>query len=112
MLSEEEGFADPVLQHNVSSHGAGGNLGPRLPRKPGATSTCTAKGKDKMENAAKNMSTDPRPMNTTVRRRQSSSQIKMVEVTETQGKQIVSNMQKLSDMEERKVLAVGDIADK
>jgi DNA-directed RNA polymerase subunit H (RpoH/RPB5) len=35
-----------------------------------------------------------------------------VEVTETQGWEIVTNMQRLSDMEERKVLATGDIADK
>jgi hypothetical protein len=82
MLSEE-GFADPVLQHNISLHRIGENLDPRLPRKPGVANTCTTKGKDKLENAAKNMSVDPRPMNTTVRRRQSSSQTKMVEVTET-----------------------------
>jgi hypothetical protein len=36
----------------------------------------------------------------------------MVEVTETQGKEIVMNMQKLRDMEECKVVAVAQIADK
>jgi hypothetical protein len=36
----------------------------------------------------------------------------MVKVTEAQGKELVSNMQKLSDMEERKVAAASEIADK
>jgi hypothetical protein len=36
----------------------------------------------------------------------------MVEVTETQGKEIVLNMQKLGDMEERKVAAAAQIAEK
>ena len=36
----------------------------------------------------------------------------MVEVTEAQGKELVSNIQKLSNMEERKVAAASEIADK
>jgi hypothetical protein len=68
--------------------------------------------KEKLENATRNMSADPRPMNTAVRRRHSSSQTKMVEISQTQGKETVSNMQKLSNMEERKVLTIGKIADK
>jgi hypothetical protein len=59
-----------------------------------------------------NMTPDPRPVNTAVKRRQTSSQSKMVEVTKMQGKEIVSNMQKLSDMEERKVVAAAEIAKK
>jgi hypothetical protein len=58
------------------------------------------------------MSSDPRPTNTAVYHRHSSTQSKMVKVTEAQGKELVSNMQKLSDMEERKVAAASEIADK
>jgi hypothetical protein len=36
----------------------------------------------------------------------------MVEMTETQGKEIVMNMQKLGDMEERKVAAAAQKVDK
>jgi hypothetical protein len=36
----------------------------------------------------------------------------MLEVTETQGKEIVSTMRKLGDLEDKKVAAAGDIADK
>jgi hypothetical protein len=36
----------------------------------------------------------------------------MLEVTETQGREIVTNMEKLSAMEDRKVMAAGEIADK
>jgi uncharacterized membrane-anchored protein YjiN (DUF445 family) len=72
----------------------------------------TAKDKEKLDNAARNMAADPQPLNTAVRHRHSSTHTKMMEVTEMQGKEIVSNMQKLSKMEERKVVAVGEIADK
>jgi hypothetical protein len=51
-------------------------------------------------------------MNTAVRRRHSLTHTKLVEVIETQGKQIVSNMEKMSNMEERKVLVIGEIANK
>jgi hypothetical protein len=42
----------------------------------------TTKGKEKLENAARNMVVDPRPPNTVVRRRQSSTYTKIVEITE------------------------------
>jgi hypothetical protein len=68
--------------------------------------------KERLENVTKNMSTDPRPPNTAVKRRHSSSHSKMLEVIESQGKEIVSTMKKLGDMEDKKVAAAGDIAQK
>jgi hypothetical protein len=69
-------------------------------------------GKEKLDNAARNMSADPRLLNTTVKYRHTSTQSKIVEVTETQGRKIVINMEKLNAMDERKVMAVREIADK
>jgi hypothetical protein len=50
------------------------------------------KEKEKLENAARNMTANPRPTNTAVRHRHSSSHTNLLEVTEMQGKEIVSNM--------------------
>ena len=58
------------------------------------------------------MSVDLHSLNTIVRRWQTSFQSKMVEVTKIQGKEIVSNMQKLSNMEEKKVLIANEIVEK
>jgi hypothetical protein len=112
MLASEDGTAEPGTQKNLLPPAVAGSSGPGLPRRPPASAFHASKGKEKLENAAKNLSPNPRPVNTAVRRRHSSPQSKMVEVTEMQGKEIVSNMQKLSDMEERKVAAVAVIADK
>jgi hypothetical protein len=84
--------------------------GTHIPCKPLAPSTLATKRKEKLDNIARNMSIDPHSLNTIVRHRQTSSQSKLVEVTETQGKEIVTNMQKLSNMEERKVLIANEIA--
>ena len=112
MLAGEHGSADAVPHPNP--HGATGSANgvARSSRGLPPTSGFASKGKDKLDNAAQNMSTDPRPSNTAVKRRQTSSQSKMVEVTETQGREIVTNMKRLSEMEEKKVLATRDIADK
>jgi hypothetical protein len=84
----------------------------RIPCKLLAPSTPTTKRKEKLDNIARNMSVDPHPLYTMVRRRQTSSQSKMAEITETQGKEIVTNMQKLSNIEERKVLIANEIMEK
>jgi hypothetical protein len=112
MLEGDEAAGDPALKENLPAPGVGGSAGPRLPQKPPVSAFHAAKGKDKLENTAKNLTPDPPPINIAVRRRQSSSQSKMVEVTEMQGKEIVNNMQKLNDMEEKKVAAAVVIADK
>jgi hypothetical protein len=112
MLEGEQGSGNRTVQQTPQQVKMGGPVGPGLPQRPPLGSSHIAKGKEKLDNAAQNMSVDPRPLNTAVRRRHSSTHKKMVEVTEMQEKQLVSNMQKLSDMEERKVAAASDITDK
>ena len=112
MLHGDQGSTDPAVQQNFQVPKGSGPAGPRLPRQPHTVAHHSSKGKEKLENAANNMSCDPRPPNTAVRRRHSSTQSKMVEVTEAQGKELVSNIQKLSNTEERKVAAASEIADK
>jgi hypothetical protein len=111
-ITQEMLEGDPILPQTVPGMGHTSNPDVRTSQWSPVALFPGAKGKEKLENATRNMSADPRPPNTAVRRRQTSSQSKMVEVTETQGKQIATNMQKLSDMEERKVLAVAEIAEK
>jgi hypothetical protein len=43
------------------------------------------------------INTNPRPANTALKRRQSSSHTKMLEVKKTQGKEIVENMKKIGN---------------
>ena len=112
MLVGDQGSIDPTLHQNLQVPKGSTPAGPRLPRQPPTIALPTSKGKEKLENAANNMSCDPRPPNTAVRCRHSSTQSKMVEVTEAQGKELVSNIQKLSNTEERKVAAASEIADK
>lgn len=60
----------------------------------------------------KEFSTDLPPSNIAVKRKQMSSWIKLVEVTTTQGKDIVTSMQKLSEMEDQKMVNQGIIPTK
>jgi hypothetical protein len=112
MLGADQGFLDPVLQHNLSDTVVPGSSAARASRRHPPLSLHAATGKEKLDNAARNMSVDHRPPNTAVRRRYTSTQSKMLEVTETQGREIVTNMEKLSAMEDKKVMAAGEIADK
>ena len=112
MLTGGDVCPDPDIVGDIPPLGVGASHGPRLPHAGTSCGIHTGKGKEKLDNAVRNMAVDPRPTNTAIRRRHSSSHTKLLEVTETQGKEIVSNMQKMSDMEERKVLAASDIADK
>jgi hypothetical protein len=112
MLTGGDAYPDPDIVGEIPPLPVGGSDGTHLPRAVPPSVLYTGKGKEKLDNAAHNMAADPRPTNTAIRRRQSSSHMKLLEVTETQGKEIVSNMKKMSDMEEKKVLAVGDIAKK
>jgi hypothetical protein len=112
MLAGAEVSGDPPLHPAAAPIGLGGNAGPGLPQKPPTSSSHVVKRKEKLENAAHNLAQDPRPTNTAIRRRQTSSQSNMVEVTKTQGKDTVMNMQKLGDMEECKVVAAAKIAEK
>ena len=112
MLKGDEAAGDLAVKGNLLLPCLGGSAGPWLPRKPLVFAFHAMEGKEKLENVVKNMAPDPCPINIVVRRRQSSSQSKMVEVTEMQGKEIVNNIQKLSDMEEKKVAAAAEIADK
>jgi diphthamide synthase subunit DPH2 len=97
---------------NLASMGLSASSSARIPCKLLAPSTPTTKRKEKLDNIARNMSVDLHPLNTIVRRQQTSSQSKMAEITETQGKEIVINMQKLSNMEEMKVLIANEIVEK
>ena len=112
MLTGGDVCLDSNILGDIPPLGVGGSHGPRLPCAVPAAGIDIGKGKEKLENAARNMAADARPTNTAVRRRHSSSHTKLMEVTETQGKEIVSNMQKMSDMEEKKVMAANEIADK
>ena len=58
------------------------------------------------------MKVDQRPANTSIKCRQSSSQTRLVEITENQGKEIVRSIKLLSLVEEQKVATVGNIAEK
>jgi hypothetical protein len=105
---QDDDFADPVLQQGlVFMAGAGGSSTlPPLPEQ-------SWKGKETVEMPLPpNMKADRRPPNMAVKRRQTSSQTRMVDVTESQGRQIVTSMQKLSEVEDKKVDIVGHIADK
>ena len=82
MLVGDEGAADTVTLENVLAPGVGGSCSPQLLWKPPMFTSHASKGKDKLDNVAKNLTTDPRPVNTAVRRCHNSSQSKMVEVTE------------------------------
>ena len=112
MLIGGDVASDPDIMGDMASPGMGGSQGLRLQHTAGPSALHSSKRKEKLDNAARNMATDPRPMNTRVRRCHSSIHTKLVEVTETHGKQIVSNMDKMSSMEEKKVLAIGEIAEK
>jgi hypothetical protein len=112
MLTGGDGFPDPDIVRDLPPPGIGGSHGPRLPRPIAPSGIHTRKGEEKLENATHNMAANPRPTNTAVRRKYNSSHTNLLEVTETHGKEIVSNMQKMSDMEERKVLATREIAEK
>jgi hypothetical protein len=96
---------DPILRHGPQSLSRGGSSG-HLPRRPEIQ---RPKGKEPADKP-NSMNPDARPPNTAVKRRQSSTHTKMVELTETQGKDIVSAMKKMSKTEDRKVTTQGDIA--
>ena len=55
------------------------------------------------------MKADSHPSNTTVRRWHSSSQTKMVEVTESQGKELVLIIKKIGEVEDMKVAVVDEM---
>jgi hypothetical protein len=101
---------DPVLHHSpasLASSGSGSH------RQHDGTPKATCKGHEKLDLAAKNtMKPDPHPANTGIKRRHSSSQTRLVEITETQGKEIVSSMRTLSEVEVQKVTAAEVIANK
>jgi hypothetical protein len=110
---DDDFVPDPTVRHNPESLAPAGMGTSRLPlRPPPRSSTAAQRGKERLESCARKMNPDPRPMNTTVKCRQTSSQSKMVEVTESQGKELVSTMKKLGKMEDRKVTATGEIATK
>jgi hypothetical protein len=61
---------DPILRHSPASlapHGMGSSRLPPKPTKP--VSTTALRGKERLDNAARNMNPDPRPVNTAVKRR-------------------------------------------
>jgi hypothetical protein len=105
---QDNDFADPILQHApMRGDRAGGSsaLPPRPPQ--------SRVGKEKVDSPMPaSMKPDKRPPNTTIKRLQSSSQTRMVDVTKSQGREIVSSMQKLSEVEGMKVDTVGKIAEK
>jgi hypothetical protein len=72
----------------------------------------TFRSKEKLENARKYMSAYTQLMNTRIKDRWSSFQTKMMEMFEIQGKEIINTMKKLSEMEEKKIIVAGKIADK
>ena len=83
MLTGGDVCPDPDILGDIPLLGVDRSHGPRLPYAvPVAIAGIhIGKGKEKLENAARNMAADPRPTNTAVRRRHSSSHIKLVEVT-------------------------------
>jgi hypothetical protein len=89
-LAHDNFIADSVMQETTPYEDPAWSAEPVLPPKPPV-----AKG---------------RPSNTAVRRRHSSSQTKMVEVTESQGKELVLSMKKIGEVEDTKVAAVGEMA--
>jgi hypothetical protein len=109
-LNGQQPAIDPILYHSPASLSSGGSAS-HLPRKNNVNVTC--KGKEKLQCAAQNtMKADPRPPNTGIKRRQSSSQTRLVEITESQGKEIVNTMRNLSEVEVQKVAAADIIANK
>jgi hypothetical protein len=100
---QDDDFADPILQHApMPGDGAGGSsaLPPRPPQ--------SRAGKEKVDSP---LPASMKP-DTAIKCRQSSSQTWMVDVTESQGREIVSSMQKLSEVEEMKVDTVDKITEK
>jgi hypothetical protein len=55
------GFPDPDIVGDIPSPGVGGSHGPRLPQTAGPSAIHMEKGKEKLENVARNMAADPRP---------------------------------------------------
>jgi hypothetical protein len=111
-----EALAGAIYGHYPTSLHVGGSAGhvPAVPPRPLKTPTrkLSCKGEDKLSAVEKNVNMKPdcRPSNTAVKRRQSSSQTKMLEVTELQGKEIVETMKKLHEVEDKKVSAAAEIA--
>lgn len=61
------------------------------------------------DDALFSMKGDPQPTNTGVQRRQSSTQTKMLELTESQGWDLVLSMHRIGEVEDLKVAAVGEM---
>jgi hypothetical protein len=99
---------DPNLQDSLSPVQRGGGRAPILPPKLAVVGS--GKGKEMSDDAPFDMKGDPRPKNTGVWRCQSSTQTKMLEVTESQGRDLVLSMQRIGEVEDRKVAAVGEMA--
>ena len=73
----------------------------------------TCRGKKKLETTFKNtMKADQVSANIDVKRRQSSSQTRLVEIIENQGKEIMRSMKLLSLVEEQNIAVVGNIVEK
>jgi hypothetical protein len=73
MLVGDHGSVDLLPHQNLHGTSGSANAVGQSSRGPPPASVSAAKGKEKLDNAARNMSTDPRPTNTTVKRRQTSS---------------------------------------
>jgi hypothetical protein len=103
---EDAYMEDAFMQHSPASFNHGGSSAhvPPLPPKPlrNILEQVSYKEKDKLAAAAQNMDLKPdlHPANTTVKKKQSSSQSKMLEVTKSQGKQIFENIRKLYAVED------------
>ena len=69
MLEGDEAASEPTLKENLSPPSLRGSTSPRLPCMPPVSAFHVANRKDKLENTAKNLTPDPRPINTTVKRR-------------------------------------------
>jgi hypothetical protein len=109
---------EAMMHHSLTSLNHGSNYVhvPSLPPKPVKNSLqqVSCKGNDRLEATSRNMELkpDPRLANIVVKKRQSSSHIKMLEATKLQGKEILENMRKLHVVEDQKVVAASAIIEK
>jgi hypothetical protein len=71
---DDDFVPDPTVRHSPASLAPAGMGISQLPqRPPPGSSTAAQRGKERLENCARNMNLDPRPMNTAVKRCQTSS---------------------------------------
>jgi hypothetical protein len=116
--NEDAYMEEALMRHNPASLSRGSSSAhvPPFLQKPlkNILEESSCKGKDRLAAAAQNteLKPDPRPANTAVKRRQSSAQTKMLEVTEAQGKEILDSMRKLYAVEDQKVTAASAIVEK